>query len=81
MYIYHAKSRLNTPVWGSLRSPNNISREISIEHPSVGLASLAQLIFFFFFFFSRQNRILSRKQILTYIGRVGPKEADCTVLE
>ena len=22
--IYHAKSRLNTPVWGSLRSPNNI---------------------------------------------------------
>ena len=22
-YIYHAKSRLNTPVWGSLRSPNN----------------------------------------------------------
>ena len=21
-YIYHAKSRLNTPVWGSLRSPN-----------------------------------------------------------
>ena len=31
-------------------------------------------LFFFFFFFSRQNRILSRKQILTYIGRVGPKE-------
>ena len=30
--------------------------------------------FFFFSFFSRQNRILSRKQILTYIGRVGPKE-------
>ena len=23
-YIYHAKSRLNTPVWGSLRSPNYI---------------------------------------------------------
>ena len=21
-YIYHAKSRLNTPVWGSLSSPN-----------------------------------------------------------
>ena len=21
MYIYHAKSRLNTPVWGWLRSP------------------------------------------------------------
>ena len=23
-YIYHAKSRLHTPVWGSLRSPNNV---------------------------------------------------------
>ena len=23
-YIYHAKSRLNTPVWGSLRLPNYI---------------------------------------------------------
>ena len=22
IYIYHAKSRLNTPVWGSLHSPN-----------------------------------------------------------
>ena len=22
IYIYHAKSRLNTPVWGSLRLPN-----------------------------------------------------------
>ena len=22
-YIYHAKSRLNNPVWGSLHSPNN----------------------------------------------------------
>ena len=22
IYIYHVKSRLNTPVWGSLRSPN-----------------------------------------------------------
>ena len=32
--------------------------------------------FFFLFFFSRQNHILSRKQILTYIGRVGPKETD-----
>ena len=31
---------------------------------------------FCFFCFSRQNRILSRKQILTYIGRVGPKETD-----
>ena len=27
-----------------------ISREISIEHPSVGLALLAQLFFCFFFF-------------------------------
>ena len=26
-YIYHAKSRLNTTVWGSLRSPNNINGE------------------------------------------------------
>ena len=25
---------------------------------------------------TRQNRILNRKQILTYIGRVGPKETD-----
>ena len=25
-YIYHAKSRLNTPVWGSLRSPNKITK-------------------------------------------------------
>ena len=24
IYIYHAKSRLNTPVWGSLRSPKNL---------------------------------------------------------
>ena len=24
IYIYHANSRLNTPVWGSLRSPNDI---------------------------------------------------------
>ena len=23
-YIYHAKSRLNTPVWGTLRSPNYV---------------------------------------------------------
>ena len=22
--VYHAKSRLNTPVWGSIRSPNNM---------------------------------------------------------
>ena len=34
------------------------------------------LTLFFFVFFSRQNRILSRKQILTYIGRVGPEETD-----
>ena len=26
-YIYHVKSRLNTPVWGSLRSPNKLSFE------------------------------------------------------
>ena len=25
-YIYHVKSRLNTPVWGSLRSPNKANR-------------------------------------------------------
>ena len=25
-YIYHAKPRLNTPVWGSLPSPNNLIR-------------------------------------------------------
>ena len=24
LVIYHAKSRLNTPVWGSLRSPNKL---------------------------------------------------------
>ena len=24
IYIYHAKSRLNTPVWGSLHSPNYV---------------------------------------------------------
>ena len=38
--------------------------------------SVYLFIFFFIFFLSRQNRILSRKQILTYIGRVGPKETD-----
>ena len=27
IYIYHAKSRLNTPVWGSLRSPNNCTNK------------------------------------------------------
>ena len=42
--IYHAKSRLNTPEWGSLRLPNYISHEISFDHPSVGLAALAQLV-------------------------------------
>ena len=25
IYIYHAKSRLNTPMWGSLRSPNYLT--------------------------------------------------------
>ena len=38
------------------------------------------LSFNIFSFYSRQNRILSRKQILTYIGRVGPKETDYSVL-
>ena len=33
IYIYHAKSRLNTPVWGSLRSPNNWASEAS---PTLG---------------------------------------------
>ena len=33
-------------------------------------------LFNFFNFISRHNRILSRKQIHTYIGRVGPKETD-----
>ena len=59
-YIYHEKSRLNSPVRGSLRSPIT----------SFFLST------FFSFSFSRQNRILSRKQILIYIGRVGPKETD-----
>ena len=27
--IYHAKSRLNTPVWGSLRLPNYVSVYLS----------------------------------------------------
>ena len=30
IYIYHAKSRLNTPVWGSLRSPNYIVVGMSV---------------------------------------------------
>ena len=33
-------------------------------------------IIYYFVFITRQNRILSRKQILTHIGRVGPKETD-----
>ena len=35
-----------------------------------------ECFFVLFLFFSRQNCILSRKQILTYIGRIGPKETD-----
>ena len=43
LYIYHAKSRLNTPVWGSLCSPNNLYRESRLNKPeSVSLASLAR---------------------------------------
>ena len=30
IYIYHAKSRLNTPVWGSLRSPNHAKSRLNI---------------------------------------------------
>ena len=30
-YIYHAKSRLNTPVWGSLRSPNYIPPPLTVH--------------------------------------------------
>ena len=35
-YIYHAKSRLNTPVWGSLRSPNYssvVTFKLSVSPP------------------------------------------------
>ena len=31
IYIYHAKSRLNTPVWGSLRSPNYIPPPLTVH--------------------------------------------------
>ena len=31
LYIYHAKSRLNTPVWGSLRSPNYIPPPLTVH--------------------------------------------------
>ena len=37
-YIYHAKSRLNTPVWGSLRSPNNVSSCWHIVSTTVTIA-------------------------------------------
>ena len=30
-YIYHVKSRLNTPVWGSLRSPNYIPPPLTVH--------------------------------------------------
>ena len=44
-YIYHAKSRLNTPVWGSLRSPKYLTlpRGISVYIESkVGIFSEAE---------------------------------------
>ena len=42
-YIYHAKSRLNTPVWGSLRSPKYKYLYSRLNGPeSVSLASLAR---------------------------------------
>ena len=44
VYIYIRDSQLNRPESVSLVSLARQSREISIEHPSVGLASLAQLI-------------------------------------
>ena len=50
------------------------------KHNLSQLSRNGEVFFFFFFFFSRQNCILSRKQILTYIGRVGPKETDLQCL-
>ena len=57
IYIYHAKSRLNTPVWGSLRSPNRASqfaRRIFFcsTHLLQGLALKQQFLFLFGFFIS-----------------------------
>ena len=37
-YIYHVKSRLNTPVWDSLRSPNEI------HFSSVGLDCIGERV-------------------------------------
>ena len=36
-YIYHAKSRLNTPVWGSLRSPNNLLHLVIVKYGDISL--------------------------------------------
>ena len=35
-YIYHAKSRLNTPVWGSLRSPNDKNDAVANKNAGGG---------------------------------------------
>ena len=40
-YIYHAKSRLNTPVWGSLRSPNNVYKKIERNRDLIYLKFVA----------------------------------------
>ena len=37
LYIYHAKSRLNTPVWGSLRSPNHAKSRLNTRPGVWGL--------------------------------------------
>ena len=46
IYIYHAKSRLNTPVWGSLRSPNYLLRESErserSEHTVIGIGERSE---------------------------------------
>ena len=31
IYVYHAKSQLNSPLWGSLRSPNYIAYLITLQ--------------------------------------------------
>ena len=63
--------------WKNRTTQNILSVRASEQHNAIILVMdmpLFQLCFFFLF--SRQNRILSRKQILTYIGRVGPKGTD-----
>ena len=49
--IYHAKSRLNTPVWGSLRSPNYAQL-----HQCVGYSSLQWGFLIFWCCIKRINR-------------------------